>query len=317
MNQMTLALIHRAYQESVKKSDNILDIVKNLYEILSEETVVEEDSASFEAFVDALRECYSQREQTFELTNAVIYLNNYIMFIILWLNSTYGLHIDIDLYARRKGLESDLTKMLRKSITQDSNLSVNILDRFGLRFIINNNCAEEENIKNLYRILDSVSAILANKNRKTRKDFIDWLNQSKINRLDKAVIYELLNTPFSITHKRDYVKNKKENGYQSIHFTVVFNQYSDVLPGYSLEVQLRTKRMDKIAESGSASHERYKQYNDESVEDENPVTKVFVIDDLSNITKNPRLGLEEDSDGINHSKNFLNRSLSTTLVPKL
>ena len=337
MNQMTLDLIHRAYQESVQKSDNILDIVKNLYEILSEETVVEEDSACFDAFLDALRDCYHTRKNTFQITNTVCYINSVLMYIILWLNDTHQYHIDIDLKARRKSLESDLTKILRKSIDKDNNLSVTILDRFGLRGIVNNTFPESENIKYLYLIFDSICGILADQNRQMRRNFMNWINASNINRFDKCLIMEILKTPFSITHQRDYVKNPKKNGYQSLHLTMVFTNYSDVLPGCSLELQLRTKRMNDEAEFGSASHLNYKKYqneipyddivegelentvtDDDIVEEEleNPVTKVFIIEDFTNI-KNPRLGLDVDADGVNHSKNFLNRSLSTTLVPKL
>ncbi|MCQ2176596.1 MAG: HD domain-containing protein [Bacteroidales bacterium] len=51
---------------------------------------------------------------------------------------------------------------------------------------------------------------------------------------------------------RDWLTNPKPNGYESLHITVKNKQ------GASLEVQIRTKRMDDIAENGLASHWSYK-----------------------------------------------------------
>lgn len=51
---------------------------------------------------------------------------------------------------------------------------------------------------------------------------------------------------------RDWLTNPKPNGYESLHITV-----KNRLGNY-LEVQIRTKRMDEIAESGLASHWSYK-----------------------------------------------------------
>lgn len=51
---------------------------------------------------------------------------------------------------------------------------------------------------------------------------------------------------------RDWVTNPKPNGYESLHITVKNKS------GASIEVQIRTKRMDDEAENGSASHWSYK-----------------------------------------------------------
>jgi GTP pyrophosphokinase len=51
---------------------------------------------------------------------------------------------------------------------------------------------------------------------------------------------------------RDWLSNPKPNGYESLHITVKNQE------GSSLEVQIRTKRMDDMAESGLASHWSYK-----------------------------------------------------------
>ena len=51
---------------------------------------------------------------------------------------------------------------------------------------------------------------------------------------------------------RDWISNPKPNGYESLHITVKNREES------YLEVQIRTKRMDDMAESGLASHWSYK-----------------------------------------------------------
>lgn len=51
---------------------------------------------------------------------------------------------------------------------------------------------------------------------------------------------------------RDWLTNPKPNGYESLHITVKNKA------GAYLEVQIRTKRMDEVAESGLASHWSYK-----------------------------------------------------------
>jgi len=54
------------------------------------------------------------------------------------------------------------------------------------------------------------------------------------------------------TRLRDWVTNPKPNGYESLHITVKNKE------GAYLEVQIRTKRMDDVAENGFASHWSYK-----------------------------------------------------------
>jgi GTP pyrophosphokinase len=54
------------------------------------------------------------------------------------------------------------------------------------------------------------------------------------------------------TRLRDWISVPKTNGYESLHTTVVTQA------GKWVEVQIRTKRMDEIAEKGLAAHFRYK-----------------------------------------------------------
>ena len=53
---------------------------------------------------------------------------------------------------------------------------------------------------------------------------------------------------------RDWVKHPKSNGYEALHCTLLSNS------GVWVEVQIRTRRMDDIAEKGIAAHWSYKQH---------------------------------------------------------
>ena len=55
-----------------------------------------------------------------------------------------------------------------------------------------------------------------------------------------------------ISRLRDWITNPKPNGYESLHTTVENKE------GHHIEVQIRTERMDEMAENGHASHWSYK-----------------------------------------------------------
>ena len=312
----TLQFLHQKYQDALCNSSNILEIVKNLYKLLKDEEVADEDSEAFDSFIDGLRGCYRFREKTFYITNVITYITITIMYIIIWLNETSNLHLDINWYSRRKSLESDLTKILRKS---SENSSINIRDRFGIRGILLNDCSDEEADTHIHLIFETISGILASKNRKLRKEFADWVNsQNGINELDKHIINYILDIPFRIEFIKDFIREPKDNNYQSLQFTLTIQMYSEVLPGCQLEVQLRSKKMHEEAEHGSASHKEYKKYFDASGE-EDPINKVFVVDDFSKLNIVGFTSYESkeyDQDGIHFAKEFSDRRISTTLVPK-
>ncbi len=63
---------------------------------------------------------------------------------------------------------------------------------------------------------------------------------------------------------RDWLSHPKANGYQALHVTLMSRQ------GRWIEVQIRSDRMDEVAEQGFAAHWKYKEGDDvEFTEDEN------------------------------------------------
>ncbi|MEY4925707.1 MAG: hypothetical protein RI894_143, partial [Bacteroidota bacterium] len=67
-------------------------------------------------------------------------------------------------------------------------------------------------------------------------------------------VFSMLTAMYSPVQERmkDWVSNPKSNGYESLHTTVIG------LNGRFVEIQIRTERMDEVAERGFAAHWKYK-----------------------------------------------------------
>ena len=60
---------------------------------------------------------------------------------------------------------------------------------------------------------------------------------------------------------RDWISKPKSNGYEALHFTVQANN------GRWVEIQIRSQRMDDIAEKGLAAHYKYKEVKEGELDD--------------------------------------------------
>ena len=108
-------------------------------------------------------------------------------------------------------------------------------------------------------------------------------------------IYALITDIYTPRHDRirDWVSTPKANGYESLHITVMGAD------GKWAEVQIRTRRMDEIAEKGFAAHWKYKGVSSseseldkwlrkikESLQDPNPDAMEFIDDFKMNLFAN-------------------------------
>jgi len=83
-----------------------------------------------------------------------------------------------------------------------------------------------------------------------------------------TIITELYKT--NQQRERNFITNPKPNGYQSLHITAMSKT------GKWVEVQIRSKRMNEIAEKGLAAHFKYKEENKSPQEYENRVEEWLV-----------------------------------------
>ena len=343
MKQETFDLVDGKYVIAVEESNNILEIIRNLSKLLSECTVCGEDTLQFGAFLYSLERAVKKREKTFELTNLASDISFVIMYIIIWLNTTKDKHIDINLTARRKALESELTKLLKRSI---ANSSPRIYDRFGLRGNILNNNSKEEATELLYDVVNYTISIISKQNRHIYFQFLNWVNSNaSIDNFTKERIKFTLQLPFVIEEGqrieskfnsseypnvyvpkspdiwypnlvKDYISSPKPNGYQSLHSILALDEYSEILPGSHFELQFRTHYMQQYATNGPASHLEYEDAKSKADNDVD-LRDIFLVDDFSKINIVGFTGynsVDDDIDGVHFAKVFVNRRISSILV---
>ncbi|MDR3559728.1 MAG: hypothetical protein P4L62_03165 [Candidatus Pacebacteria bacterium] len=75
----------------------------------------------------------------------------------------------------------------------------------------------------------------------------------------RTMVLMLKNNPILTSRVKDYIAIPKDNGYQSIHLTILHDNHP-------VEIQIRTQKMNHQAQYGFASHFKYKKHeeNDES-----------------------------------------------------
>jgi len=121
--------------------------------------------------------------------------------------------IDYKIVHREKSTSSIYNKMQTKKVPFEE-----VYDLFAIRIIINSHVSKEKEKKDCLMVY----SIITDYYRPNEDRFRDWIS------------------------------NPKENGYESLHTTVMSKM------GRWVEVQIRTTRMDEIAEKGYAAHWKYK-----------------------------------------------------------
>ena len=123
-------------------------------------------------------------------------------------------------------------------------------------------------------------------------------SQPEKEKADCWKIYSMITDEYSPSPERlrDWLSNPKSNGYEALHTTVMGPQ------GKWVEVQIRSKRMNEIAEKGLAAHWKYK----EGASDESRFDKWFQqIREMLNM---------EDNDSINFLHDFKTSFLAEDII---
>jgi GTP pyrophosphokinase len=98
----------------------------------------------------------------------------------------------------------------------------------------------------------------------------EGMDESEQRKLEKEECFKVFALVTSLFHPqparfRDWITTPKNNGYESLHTTVM----SPI--GHWVEVQIRTTRMDRIAEKGMAAHFLYKEAHPDQATQNSPV----------------------------------------------
>ena len=192
-------------------------------------------------------------------------------------------YLEPDKYKVVTDLVNKRLKYGKKSLDSFSKRVADILFEKGIPFVM------ESRVKSIYSIYRKIYL----KHHKPEEIF-DWLAIRIITETELQC-YEILGiihatyTPIPGRFK-DYIAMPKTNMYQSLHTCILSGD------GNTFEVQIRTKEMDEIAESGIAAHWRYKEgtnYNPKQ-EQKEIEEKLHWLRDLISISE------EESSDAKNY-----------------
>ena len=134
------------------------------------------------------------------------------------------------------------------------------LDKMGMKYTIKARVKTPYSIwtkmQNKHVTFEEIYDILA-----VRIVFVPLKREEEVNECFQ--IYVTLNKIYK-SHPdrlRDWVNHPKANGYQALHVTLMSRT------GQWIEVQIRSDRMDEIAEQGFAAHWKYKEHDQEGEED--------------------------------------------------
>lgn len=251
---------------------DVLSIVENLEQVLitqPTQELVRDEQTTFALFTKGITSSVEQRRLTMASTSFVLQLVDVLRYIILWLNDAKGAQFDVKITSRRKGLISELNKILIKAVEQQQSQSSNvpiIRDRFGLRIIITQN-----DEKTLLQLVKIVINIFTNKCSKEYLEFTKWITDNSTSKFGGELLNAnnllcfLKDYSLRISHIKDYVTNSKASGYQSWQCTLSVDSSSQNLAGFMFEFQARTSAMHLMAEIGPASHDQYKEIREHLV----------------------------------------------------
>lgn len=297
---------------------DILSIVEHL-EIVLENRKSEldgEDRLIFNCFLPSLRQTIRHRKLTMGSTSFISKFTDFIRYICIWLNSEKGYNIDVKLVSRRKGLQSELKKILLKSLENVNNPELMltppvIRDRFGLRVIL-----AQDDPDLLLEVVRIIISILTNPDSDYYIDFTTWVKSvsGKFGgeEVPKDIILDFLNYNLNLGSIKNYISSPKDSSYQSWQCTFTVDATSPSLGGFMFELQVRTAAMHKNAEYGPAAHDDYKKEVAQSVQD------IFEIKEYSGgivFYEGPDYP-DLDQDGLSTCAQILSRHVSPHVVER-
>lgn len=159
---------------------------------------------------------------------------------------------------RRKSLisfENKILRLLRENRSLDS-----IKDIFAFRIVIFGALNPEELVQQCYSIMNQIIKFYVSNGYTLCEEnpVTDTLNPQSPHY--DEIIKEIVIPKETSIHPeytygiKDYIKNPKQKGYQSLHCAFRTQM------GYYFEVQVRTLQMDIFASEGEANHEDYKKH---------------------------------------------------------
>jgi GTP pyrophosphokinase len=171
---------------------------------------------------------------------------------------------------RPKSIYSIWNKMKKQKTTFEK-----IYDLFAIRIIVNEPYFEKANLirdelSNSYTELQILKEENSDKKKQLKtfiahkeKELDDEIKLAKQKeKKDCWNIYSEFSNWYELNTNRlrDWITNPKETGYESLHTTVAVPDTQQKW----VEVQIRTQRMDEVAEKGQAAHWKYKSANNKS-----------------------------------------------------
>lgn len=307
------------YRNKKYRQPDILSILEHLEKVLvkRKEELSGDELSVLNCYLPSLRNTIKNRKITMGATTFISRLTEFIMYVCIWLNSEKGFNIDMKLESRRKSLEGELTKILKKSLEQvNSNDFIIaaqppvIRDRYGLRLIITDN--DPQLLLEVTRIIVS---ILTNPVSDFHLEFTKWIKNANYKfggeEIPKNKLLNLMEYSFSLSDVKDYVNNPRKSTYQSWQGTISIDATSPSLGGLKFELQVRTWEMHINAESGPASHDKYKE-NVAEYQD------IFKIEDYSGgiVFYNGPDCLALDKDGLSTHAHILSRHVSPHVIER-
>jgi len=150
--------------------------------------------------------------------------------------------INLDVAQRSKLIE-DFIAPISSALTEAGyrfEIKKRVKTPYSIWYKMNNKKVSFEEIYDLYAVRIIFEPEEANLEAERNQSYIIYATITKLYRDEPSRI-------------RDWIRNPKSNGYEALHCTLMSNA------GIWIEVQIRSRRMDDIAEKGIAAHWSYKQ----------------------------------------------------------